>query len=836
LEALAPSLNKRICSTQLHTQPDGRSLASPRRVRPLGSGTRGAAAPQRPHTRDAPAPPGRPALAARPRRGCDRRRCGGSDHAAAQLRPGAPGALAALRIACPRDPPPNADRWLTLTRSAPQLLGLRGRGPVSDPAIAAAHDAAAAAELDPAFSPLARLGRAKLLAAAREGLRAAAGRAALLRPGVDVEPALLAGALALLEQRGDAAGVFALAERARDLTFTDLAALGDAEALRELRRDAALASALARCALAKRALDAGAAADASEALEAALVALREGGGGRSGALAPELAERVRGALAGLKAAAVLEVLRRPADAVPEALRRRAVGALRAVLLEPGAADAGGAPLGPAYVADALAALTAREAAALLDWERAPAQAWWRPALGAAAGRAALVDGFARRRPVGVAAAARLLRAAAAASAGPADVDAAIDVSVAEVLLGRPFEALDILRADERAAAAAAGAPGARAAAPAPAPPAASPAASARRGPPPPAPVVRRTFAGDRNAVPGSIEVARAPGARAAVPFGGVAAAAPRAFPARDGVMAFVRAASPAGEADLLPGLCAFTEAWLAAVAFPSCRDARAAPPAASLAAYFEHPAAAEYLDAHKRPARVGAAAAGAAAAAHGALDAAAERAAGAAAAVRAALAAAPRPALAAAAGLVAVAVAAFGARAPAARQQQQLARAAAAAPAAAAPARRAAAAAVQAQALSRPAAERLVKAWLEAKAAAMGPRRHTERLSSVLAEPMLSAVRAEAREAATAGWFWQVRPRAARVDAVAPLDAAGRPAAPGVPALRATLLATIEEEAELWASNGKRGDAYRTTYKVEYAAARDAAGAWKITSALVLGK
>jgi hypothetical protein len=350
--------------------------------------------------------------------------------------------------------------------------------------------------------------------------------------------------------------------------------------------------------------------------------------------------------------------------------------------------------------------------------------------------------------------------------------------------------------------------------------------------------VRRTFAGDRNAVPGSIGAARAPGARAAAPFGAAAAAVPRVFPARDGVMAFVRATSPAGEADLLPGLCAFTEAWLAAVAFPSCRDARAAPPAASLAAYFEHPAAAEYLDTRERPARVGAAAAGAAAAARGALGAAVERAAGAAAATRAALAASPRPALAAAAGLVAVAVAAaaLGARAPAARQQQPLSRSAAAAPAAAAPVRRAAAAAAQSQALSRPAAERLVKAWLEAKAEAMGPRRHTERLSSVLAEPMLSAVRAEAREAAAAGWFWQVRPRAARVDAVAPLDAAGRPAAPGAPAPRATLLATIEEEAELWASNGKRGDAYRTTYKVEYSAARDAAGAWKITSALVLGK
>lgn len=45
----------------------------------------------------------------------------------------------------------------------------------------------------------------------------------------------------------------------------------------------------------------------------------------------------------------------------------------------------------------------------------------------------------------------------------------------------------------------------------------------------------------------------------------------------------------------------------------------------------------------------------------------------------------------------------------------------------------------------------------------MGPRHRTQALASVLTEPILGAVRAEADEAAASGWFWNIRPLKSRV-------------------------------------------------------------------------
>ena len=51
---------------------------------------------------------------------------------------------------------------------------------------------------------MAKLGKEKLLFAAREGLRSVRGRVSLAPPETSIEPVLLAGAMALLEQvRGD---------------------------------------------------------------------------------------------------------------------------------------------------------------------------------------------------------------------------------------------------------------------------------------------------------------------------------------------------------------------------------------------------------------------------------------------------------------------------------------------------------------------------------------------------------------------------------------------------------------------------------------------------------
>ena len=116
-----------------------------------------------------------------------------------------------------------------------------------------------------------------------------------------------------------------------------------------------------------------------------------------------------------------------------------------------------------------------------------------------------------------------------------------------------------------------------------------------------------------------------------------------------------------------------------------------------------------------------------------------------------------------------------------------------------------------------------------AKAEAMGPRHNTARLASALAQPMLGAVQEEAREAAAAGWFWNIRPLRARVDS---LDVGGlTPEGGGC----ATAVATVDESADLWATNGKKGDSYRSTYRVEYSLVRSGGG-WKVASALVLGK
>ena len=49
----------------------------------------------------------------------------------------------------------------------------------------------------------------------------------------------------------------------------------------------------------------------------------------------------------------------------------------------------------------------------------------------------------------------------------------------------------------------------------------------------------------------------------------------------------MRADSPDGDEDLLPGLCAFAQRWLSGAAFPRFRDTADPPPAALLTDYYE---------------------------------------------------------------------------------------------------------------------------------------------------------------------------------------------------------------------------------------------------------
>lgn len=114
------------------------------------------------------------------------------------------------------------------------------------------------------------------------------------------------------------------------------------------------------------------------------------------------------------------------------------------------------------------------------------------------------------------------------------------------------------------------------------------------------------------------------------------------------------------------------------------------------------------------------------------------------------------------------------------------------------------------------------------KAEAMGPRHKTSRLSSVLAEPMLTAVTTEAKEAAASGWFWNIRPLKVRILSI---DSSALTPESGY----AVVTASVDESADLWATNGKKGDSYKSEYRVEYCVVRSGGG-WKVASALVLGR
>lgn len=410
-----------------------------------------------------------------------------------------------------------------------------------DPQITTAHEDLYHADLDACYSSVARHGKEKLLGAAREGMRSARGRTALIHPDISIDFALLPGALALLEQGGHYDLVIQLAQQAQRVTARDLRTK-NRSTVRDYERDVALATALAHCGLAKQALESGQTALGCARLEEALHILRETSSG--GALAPELQANIATALADLKADAVLEYLTEPLDLAQVTLRQQAVAVLASMLQRPASVTSasGTSPITAEYAGRALANLTADEVCRLLDWDKAvsarAACPWWFQSLLPKVGLAHLVAGFMQRRPALVATAQRLL------SAGTADGDVAVHLAVCELLLGRPMEALDVLKEDERSAA-------------------------KSRGPRALSPSLPKT-AFRNGAVP--------------------------PFPDRDGVMAFIRVASPGGEADLLPGLCLFAEQWLQRVAFPQIRDTAERPPSATLASYFEDPQTEAFLE------------------------------------------------------------------------------------------------------------------------------------------------------------------------------------------------------------------------------------------------
>lgn len=82
-------------------------------------------------------------------------------------------------------------------------MGLRGRDSYLDPQILAAYEALAAAPIEEGYSEKAADGRSYLLQEAVDALRRSKGRGtAVHEKGIDVEWALLPGALSLLEEVG----------------------------------------------------------------------------------------------------------------------------------------------------------------------------------------------------------------------------------------------------------------------------------------------------------------------------------------------------------------------------------------------------------------------------------------------------------------------------------------------------------------------------------------------------------------------------------------------------------------------------------------------------------
>jgi len=697
------------------------------------------------------------------------------------------------------------------------LLNLRGRDFYLDPQISSAHEDLTAFDLDASYSSVARLGKEKMLFAAQEGLRTAKGRVSLIHPDIAVEPVLLPGAMALLEQAGQYELVIQLSQQAKSVTARDIRPY-NRTTMRDYERDVALASALAHCGLAKKDLEAQRPAMGCARLEEALYMLRECSAATgSTPLAQDLQSNIMDALSDFKADAIYDYLTQPLDLAEVALRSQALAGLRSLLMIQ--ADSTTEKLvSPEYAARVFATLTSEEICTVVDWQTIIATpkmyAWWQPTLLPKVGLAHIVAGFSTRKPELISTARMVLQ-----SAGNTTmlVDVAIHLAVCEVLLGAPYSALEVLQEDERYGGSVSD--------------------------------TRRTTATHR--------------ARSS--YSAAAAAASLAFPERDGVMTFIRAASPEGENDLLPGLCLFVEQWLQRLAFPLMRDSQERPPLASLAAYFDDPKTERYLESKETKKaffslrNVGATVAPM-------MLSKATHLVGTAANTATAL---PtqiynfllrQKQIVYGVGAFAVLAAAVvvGVKGGAERSQQRSRLLSGQAPGGTAAATRhtffknpfssrkqttssstsaattaTAATSTTQTTLAKNAAQRLVKQWLDIKAEAMGPRHTTTRLSTVLAEPMLKAVTAEAREAASSGWFWNIRPLRARIVSID--DSALSPEGGGY----AVVVASVDESADLWATNGKKGDSYKSEYKVEYSMVRGdnaGQGGWKIASALVIGK
>lgn len=672
------------------------------------------------------------------------------------------------------------------------MLGLRGRDLYLDPIVNTAYDDLFHQPLNPGYSAIAKLGKEKLLYAAREALRSVRGRVSLVHPDVTVEPVLLPGTMALLNQLGHYEVVIQMAEQVKNISTRDLKSTTKGT-LRDYKRDVALAAALANCGLAKSALEGGSVSLGYARLEEAF-GIMEKNGGRG--LSLELYGDIAQALDDLKSDAVIDTLRESLDLVSVTNRKGAIEAFVAMIKgsQPG--------ITPEFVSKVLGHMTSIELVESMDWMRMVGSdggksPWLTAEVAMYVGVAHLVAGFAYRRPYLVAKARKVLIAAHRMQA-----DVAIPMAVSEILLGEANAAIGILLEDERMATKLRGA-------------AHMSVQSAKAYPADRLPDRDEVMAYVRYNSPGPTNDLL-PGVCTFVQLWLSSVAFPRIRDTRErpvtpslgdyfdapGTSRFLMSKSR-GVGNILGPIMSFFRRQADLLGVAGALAATTTAKAATVAT--EAPFQAASTLAKNLTATVN--------------DKAVRKSAST--VVRAAT---------AVLGMYVV-VQAYGAVSKRITRQQLTTTISgilsepntANKRRVSAPKRPARAVVSTPVPLSKENAKDLIETWLDIKSQAMGPRHITQDLNLVLDEPMLSAVTSEAREAAKSGWFWNIRPLKVRIDAIkAQSDGSMQ------------VMATVDEKADLYATSGKHGDHYTSQYRVEYAIV-ERKGEYKIASALVVG-
>ncbi len=672
------------------------------------------------------------------------------------------------------------------------VLGLRGRDLYLDPIVNAAYDDLFHQALNPGYSAIAKLGKEKLLFAAREALRSVRGRVSLVHPDVTVEPVLLPGTMALLNQLGHYEVVIQMAEQVKNISTRDLKSTTKGT-LRDYKKDVALAAALANCGLAKSALEGGSVSLGYARLEEAF-GIMEKNGGRG--LASELYGDIAQALDDLKSDAVIDTLRESLDLASVTNRKGAIEAFVAMIKgsQPG--------ITPEFVSKVLGYMTSIELVESMDWVRtvgadgtkAP---WLTAEVAMFVGVTHLVAGFAYRRPYLVAKARKVLIAAHRMQA-----DVAIPMAVSEILLGEANTAIGILLEDERMAMKLRGA-------------AHMSVQNAKAYPADRLPDRDEVMAYVRYNSPGPSNDLL-PGVCTFVQLWLSSVAFPRIRDTRERPVTpslgdYFDAPSTArflmnksrGVRDLFDPILSFFRRQAGMLGGAGARAATTTAKAASVATEMPFHAASTLAKSfaaivNDKAVRNSAPTAVRAAAAVIGLYVVSK-------VYGTASKHVPRPSLATKMpGMPSTPTSAKTRRASAIKR----------------PARAVVSTPVP---LGKEHAKDLIETWLDIKAQAMGPRHITQDLSLVLEEPMLSAVTSEAREAAKSGWFWNIRPLKVRIDAIkAQSDGSMQ------------VTATIDEKADLYATSGKHGDHYTSQYRVEYTVV-ERKDVYKIASALVVG-